>query len=88
MKLKENKESFWNKEGSGFEPEIVSEADDYPKYSNRRRIEEEDSFWNRKGNDHKGDYFITDQKHNGRPVYKSNSGYYLFSEDDGTWTVD
>lgn len=47
----ENKESFWNKEGSGFEPEIVSEADDYPKYSNRRRIEEEDSFWNRKGNE-------------------------------------
>ena len=46
----ENKESFWNREGSGFEPEIVSEADDFPKYSKRGRIEEEDSFWNRKGN--------------------------------------
>ena len=45
-----NYESFWNREGSGFEPEIVSEADDFPKYSKRGRIEEEDSFWNRKGN--------------------------------------
>ena len=45
--------------------------------------------WNRKGNDHKGDYFITDQKHNDRPVYESNDGYgYIYSEYDGTWTVD
>ena len=48
--------------------------------------------WNRSHTRHKGDYFITDQKHNGRPVYKriitGNEGYYLYSEDDGTWTVD
>ena len=50
--------------------------------------------WNRFDYEHKGDYIITDRKHNGRPVYgNKDKGYvgnsfFLYSEEDGTWTVE
>ena len=35
-----------------------------------------------------GDYSLTEQVHNGRPVYRNSEGIDLWSQEDGTWAAD
>ena len=35
-----------------------------------------------------GEYHLTDQEHNGAPVYRNSHGRYLYTYGDGTWRAD
>ena len=35
-----------------------------------------------------GEYHLTDQEHNGAPLYRNSHGYYLYTFEDGTWRTD